>query len=271
MPLELPVSSLLRSHGIQFAGVSDLVDGYFMRSPSGYDQHLLTFTIAGRGYWRSDNRQYDLQPGEAIFYAAGSGATDFGVAGERWSMIWFYLDPAAPWEVAFSSALELKVVEFMPQLEFSMRNFILEAKRDGQAARHYAELIVHYLRVFFKGNDNDSWETFQNLWNEVAAHPEQGWDKRKLAKELKMSVSTLQRYCRKYYGKSPHRLIVENRMKQAMLLLVRSDLPLRFLADKIGYSDEFSFSAAFKQFTGESPREYRQRMKKMTYLADILK
>ena len=48
-------------------------------------------------------------------------------------------------------------------------------------------------------------------------------------------------------------------MHQSQELLTNTDNLVKPIAYLLGYSDSFSFSAAFKRYTGYSPREYRNR------------
>jgi AraC-like DNA-binding protein len=80
----------------------------------------------------------------------------------------------------------------------------------------------------------------------------------RVAEELNLSRRTLQR-----------RLSERDTQFQQVLQQVREDLALRYLNDErlavteiaflLGYSDQGSFSAAFKSWHGQSPLEYRQR------------
>jgi len=49
------------------------------------------------------------------------------------------------------------------------------------------------------------------------------------------------------------------RRRRALELLDRTDLPIKRVALEVGYSDEKAFSRAFKQWTGVSPSEHRER------------
>jgi AraC-like DNA-binding protein len=54
-------------------------------------------------------------------------------------------------------------------------------------------------------------------------------------------------------------MVTQMRMHQAQELLTNTDNLVKSIAYLLGYSDSFSFSAAFKRYTGYSPREFRKR------------
>lgn len=48
-------------------------------------------------------------------------------------------------------------------------------------------------------------------------------------------------------------------MEKAKQLLLNSDYTIRQITDMVGYTDEFTFSKAFKRYTGLSPKYYRKK------------
>ncbi|UHA74842.1 AraC family transcriptional regulator [Paenibacillus sp. 481] len=63
---------------------------------------------------------------------------------------------------------------------------------------------------------------------------------------------------KKTYGVSAIDYLTELRMNQAKLIMARSNVRLRDVAQQIGYNDEFYFSRKFKQVIGVSPSVYMQ-------------
>jgi AraC-like DNA-binding protein len=54
-------------------------------------------------------------------------------------------------------------------------------------------------------------------------------------------------------------VVREFRKEQAIHLVVDFDLPLKSIADRVGFSDSTSFHRAFKRWTGATPKEFRRR------------
>lgn len=59
-------------------------------------------------------------------------------------------------------------------------------------------------------------------------------------------------------GISPKQYIVRCKMKKALELIISTDSKLAQIAARLGYSDQYSFSKAFKKFYGEPPMTYRK-------------
>lgn len=81
-----------------------------------------------------------------------------------------------------------------------------------------------------------------------------------LAHALNVSTRTLHRQLQEE-GASLQALKDDVRQSQAMALLGRSNRPVKQVALAVGFGNEKSFARAFRQWTGESPADYRIRVK----------
>lgn len=60
-------------------------------------------------------------------------------------------------------------------------------------------------------------------------------------------------------GLTPHRYLTQARIERAKTLLRESDLPLVVIADEAGFSDQSHMSKVFKNWTGSTPKQFRNR------------
>ena len=79
----------------------------------------------------------------------------------------------------------------------------------------------------------------------------------KLQEQFSISHSTLFKLVKTATGKTLVELITDLRMDLAQRLLRQKELPVKEVAGRCGYSDQFYFSRIFKKQTGLSPKEYR--------------
>jgi len=79
-----------------------------------------------------------------------------------------------------------------------------------------------------------------------------------LAKEYGMSVKTLNDNFKALFGKTINRFITEHRMKQAHEAINSSDVAMKILASKLGYSHVNHFINAFKKQFGYPPGSLRK-------------
>ena len=75
-----------------------------------------------------------------------------------------------------------------------------------------------------------------------------------------ISVSSLQRAFKEYFGISPKQYIIKLRMNMAVELLMKNELSIAEIASACGFTDEKYFSRAFKNKYGYPPSQLRKHM-----------
>ena len=80
-----------------------------------------------------------------------------------------------------------------------------------------------------------------------------------LAAKLNVSKSGLNRKLKSLLGVAPKEFINKARMNRAVALLRHSDLPVKEIAYRCGFSDQNYFGKCFRAAMGVSPSEYRQK------------
>ena len=65
------------------------------------------------------------------------------------------------------------------------------------------------------------------------------------------------------YGNGPIVLLRELRLRRAATLLKNSDLPVKRIAQMVGFNSRTAFSRVFEQYIGNSPSEYRNRTREL--------
>ena len=71
-------------------------------------------------------------------------------------------------------------------------------------------------------------------------------------------------FCRAFKestGLSPHAWLRQHRLEQAMNMLRDADVSVVSIAAALGYSSQTAFAAAFKKLTGETPSDWRRRVR----------
>ena len=79
------------------------------------------------------------------------------------------------------------------------------------------------------------------------------------AGELGVTPGALSRTLTKLTGRTTKQLIQERVLLEAVRLLRFSDLSIKEIAARLGFSDQFAFSKAFKRQRGEAPLDFRSR------------
>jgi AraC-like DNA-binding protein len=78
-----------------------------------------------------------------------------------------------------------------------------------------------------------------------------------LAAACRMGLSTLRRRFKQRMRISLHHYVIQYRIHAARALLAGSDLPIKAVAEKLGYTDVFFFTRQFRRYTGVTPGAFR--------------
>lgn len=78
-----------------------------------------------------------------------------------------------------------------------------------------------------------------------------------LAKECKVSVSTLRRHFIKEFGSSPNQFIAKEKIRRAAFLLRTTELTNTEISYNLGFCTQSYFIEQFKKITGITPSKYR--------------
>lgn len=84
-----------------------------------------------------------------------------------------------------------------------------------------------------------------------------------LAELLKYDVYWLSREIKKYTGKTYKELLQEKRMNQARYLLAHTKLSVNQIIALVGYENNSYFYRKFREKYGETPKDYREREKRI--------
>ncbi|TDC72970.1 AraC family transcriptional regulator [Micromonospora sp. KC606] len=90
------------------------------------------------------------------------------------------------------------------------------------------------------------------------AAPGRSWTLATLAREARVSRTTLADRFGRLVGEPPLTYLTQWRMSMAADLLTGTATPVGTVAHEVGYADAFGFSAAFKRIHGLSPTAYRR-------------
>lgn len=124
-------------------------------------------------------------------------------------------------------------------------------------------LVLLLRRVYEYGDGRLSWLAALEdspVWRAAAAmqdRPEHGFTLRELAEDAGMSRTVFAARFTDALGQAPIEFLKGRRLARAEELLSRTDLPVKMVAARIGYSSRSSFSRAFTASHGAAPAAFR--------------
>lgn len=94
----------------------------------------------------------------------------------------------------------------------------------------------------------------------ILTAPQQQINIEQLAALAHMGRSTFVERFKAVFGDPPHRFAIKIRLQHAARLLAHTSLPVKVIADQLGYRSRSQFSAAFKAYFHQDPAGYRQKL-----------
>lgn len=93
----------------------------------------------------------------------------------------------------------------------------------------------------------------------IQTHLGQEFDLQELAAALNLGPRHFSRLFRNTLGTTPYRYVVNERIRQARMMLAKQHLSIVEIAQALGFASQSHFSTVFQKATGISPRRYRQQ------------
>ena len=98
-----------------------------------------------------------------------------------------------------------------------------------------------------------------DLWRTIHRHAHQGNAAEPMLLSQNPAHDSLRHRFRKFFGISPHSLLVRLRMERGKDLLRASNLSVKEIAQEIGYCRQHEFARAFRRHFGITPSEWRRQ------------
>lgn len=125
---------------------------------------------------------------------------------------------------------------------------------DLRAVRRLELLLIDLAEARQVPQGGDPWlETVLKALEEAGYWPDYG----ALSAAVGTRLPTLRRRFRSTMRISLHAYVLQARVSRACALLTGTDLPIKAIADRLGYRDVYFFSRQFRELAGHAPGRYR--------------
>lgn len=117
--------------------------------------------------------------------------------------------------------------------------------------------ISEKLSLPASNHDNQYYERFAALRNEIYLKPQYNWNIDAVAKKLSLSRSYIQHLYRYFFGDTVIADITKSRIAYAKYLLESADTTVSAISKMCGYQNSEHFMRVFKKEVGITPSEFR--------------
>ena len=136
----------------------------------------------------------------------------------------------------------------------------MSAASQHAAATHAFLSLLQFLYDRYGQSAKD--ETMRTLTNYIEAHLSEPLSVAELSALVYLSPSQINRIFRRALGVSPYAYILDRRLARAKLLLRATPMPVRDIAEGLGFCDEHYFTSLFRRKHGITPSAYRRGVEK---------
>jgi AraC-like DNA-binding protein len=265
LPLSSPRLNFLREHGVSFSGISVLRGKYEIRRRTN-NAHLIHYTLAGSGWLLTDCKKTVLKPGQVWISPEGT-AQEYGLKGKSWEILWFDLKDQSPWSVIKDFGTCIRESVLGRRFKHILDSTLWENQTSGLHANRIIQLLSESILLYLERELDIQYDSTNHtlvsklhlLFSKVRAQVQYPWSVEKLADESELFISPehFGRLCVQHLGVSPMRMVGQLRMEKARELLRSTSIPIKNVAEQVGYQNYFAFLTAFKRCNGKSPRQFR--------------
>ncbi|MDC7280214.1 AraC family transcriptional regulator [Butyrivibrio fibrisolvens] len=227
---------------------------------------IFHYVISGKGYLILDDKRYDIESGQGFLIPAKCKAYYEADAEDPWEYTWIHVDGPRTMELFNSAGISEENPIYIPKSDSGIILDILGDIYDHSDRECYCYAKVYEFfdtiislsknRIF---NDVDPRLAYvKSAINFIRLKYSEPISVEEIAAACGLNRSYLSRLFKHATGYTPQEYLSSYRMKKATELLLESTESVSSIALRVGYSDAFTFSKAFKRFKSVAPSEYRK-------------
>lgn len=175
-----------------------------------------------------------------------------------------------------SNFLEELIFPFHTPILLSKDSCIDELLQDIQkehlSEHKYSDRIIELLIRILMIRIGEQWDLMQqkntnlphyldllSVRNEILNSPNRVWTVEELAEKVHLSQAYFQVMYKKAFGVTCITDVINTKISQAKVLLTSTDLPVKTVAQELGYNEVYHFIRQFKKSTGLTPGAFRKK------------
>ena len=246
----------LRNAPFIWVGYSVLRPPYRLVRLRSVHSHIVA-SVAGRGRTLIGGKLVKWEPGQVLLAPVGVHHA-FEIDGPGpWTIAWVFFEDRESAPAIRTQQAELVDAETTDFVS-ALRMLIREAAGAAQPAM--MEALVTLLDTTARrlaGADTMD-QRLLRLWSEIELDLARDWTLSGLAKLACMSEEHLRRLCHLHYQRSPIDHLKHLRLRRASTTLRSSTEKIEEISRQVGYASVYSFSTAFRRWSGVPPARFRR-------------
>lgn len=230
------------------------------------DHYLIHHIVSGKGCYRIGPKKYELSAGDTFLVYPSTEITYYADGSDPWEYYWVGFNgsdaPSILNATDFSKSNPVLLGSAQSDLIRSHLFKIYEAR--GSDLSHAVEMTGHLytaLALFIDSASQkapaDTYLSYvQKAVDYISYHYAYPITVEDVADFVGISRSHLYRAFLEHTGKPPKAYLSEFRIRQACMLLKKSDLSITAIANSVGFDNSLYFSKVFKKYKNLTPSDY---------------
>jgi AraC-like DNA-binding protein len=232
-----------------------------------YPYWFVKYTMAGKGTLEADGKSYDLTPGTLSGFEPGTSHHYRSNDKDPLEHVFVTLVGDTCRDLFSRSDLRTHCVLRVEEPPETQAVFERLLQVGLQKPPHAHEICCHYLHIALLLQTSiasqahvyspQTFRTFQACKQSIDARFSSFDSVSDVAAACGVSVRYMSSLFKQYGDVTPSHYLMRLRLNKAANLLLTTDMTVKEIAASVGFSDPYHFSRNFKQFHGQSPRQYR--------------
>lgn len=258
---------LLRGLLVAGAGYFPKAAGHLRRRPRGFDQAILLYCVKGGGWCEMAGQVHTVRSGDLLVVPPDVPHAYGAHESNPWTIFWVHVTGSQMREYLreLGATTSTPVVRLGEDFQLALLfNEVVKSLEQGFLflnLLHASHAMAHLLALMILHRENrDTSDTVEKVAQcivHMSEHLDQPLRVADLAALASLSAAHFTVLFKEQTGCSPRDYLHLLRIHRACQLLHGTVLPVKDIAARLGYQDQFHFSRQFKAFQGVSPTDYR--------------
>lgn len=246
---------------------------HYMDRSHGSGQHIIVYCVEGRGWVTINKKRMDISPSRFAVIPAHTPHRYGSVEEDPWTIYWVHFKGDIAGHVV--NLITKDAQDYFPYLSYNENRIklfeeICSNLEKGFSADNlrYVNMIFYHFLSSLLYEEKYNGASRSQIKDAIALTIEMMQKKintnltlNELAAHSYLSVSHFSSMFRERTGFSPVEYFNHLKIQDSCQSLAFTSKPIKEIADKLAFSDQYYFSRMFSRFMGMSPSEYRNRNK----------
>lgn len=254
-------------------GYYPIAQYHYRERHHGCKQHIFIFCTGGKGWFKLNNREYDVLP-ENFFLIPSNTPHSYGADNtEPWSIYWIHFKGSLSIHISeklfgINQIFPVKADAIDERIQLFEEIYQTLDKGYSMDNLQYSSMCLwHFLSSFLFINHfkNFLYEKEHNFIDQVIDFLKNNLSKnyklKELSEEFGFSISHFSNLIKSRTGYAPLEYFTILKIQRACQYLDFIDMRIKEIAVKLGYDDPYYFSRVFHKIMSMSPVYYRQKQR----------